>query len=135
MGLVFFCGAMLVLMLYFAAFYQNPPARFFNTPFPVEPKVAPAGGQISVAVEACKYTEAPVAVYATWTNELIFQQPPASFAGLPLGCATTDVLINIPAELPPGSYILRYRFVYNVSPLSFARIVEAETERFTITEP
>lgn len=120
------------VMLYFGLLYQNPPIEFLNTPFAVEPDIVRPGDALVLNVDACRYTRVPVVVHRVWQNELLFSQPPETQGGAAFGCSSYRVLVRVPEELPPGEYQINYRFEYDVSPLSFPRIVEATTERFTV---
>lgn len=122
----------LALMLYYGLLYDNPPAVFNNVPFPVEPQIVRAGDMLTVTSDLCRYTDVPVTIYRTWANDLSYLQSPEVFGGAPAGCGVNHFLVMVPAELPPGEYHIHYRFVYEVSPLSFPRVVEAHTEPFEV---
>lgn len=130
-----FIALMVVLMwggLYMAFVYQNPPIVFNNSPFPVEPARVRAGETMTVTVDRCRYTNVPVTVHRSWVNGLVHFQPPTEQAGAEVGCSVDHVLIHVPSDLPPGHYHIFYRFEYVVSPISFPRIVEAESMPFEV---
>lgn len=74
----------------------------------------------------------PVTVSRAWLNNLIHFQPAERQSGGPVGCGVLNAQVVVPVELPPGRYRILYRFEYVVSPVSFPRIVEAETVTFEV---
>lgn len=119
-------------LVYMAFVYQNPPIVFNNSPFPVEPVRVRAGDELIVTVDRCRYTNVPVTIHRVWINDLVHFQPPAPQSGAPAGCSVDRISVDVPADLPPGHYHIFYRFEYVVSPISFPRIVEAESMPFEV---
>lgn len=119
-------------LMYLAFIYLNPPVVFNNVPFPVEPVQVRAGEHVIVTVDRCRMTDLPVTVHRAWVNNLVHFQPAEAQAGGSVGCGVLEALVNVPEELPPGHYRIFYRFEYHVSPVSFPRIVEAETVTFEV---
>lgn len=129
-GIYIFLALAIIMLIYveYLTFFQDNPPIEFKT---IHIAKTIADNYIIVEVEACRYTDAPVTIYASYVNGIMYSLPPEVFTGKSLGCSTNLKYYEIPPELENGRYYLYGRNEYKVN--SFAtRIVEWKTDYFEI---
>jgi len=115
-------------------FYNNPPVRFFNVPFPVDQSLYYPGDDILATVNYCKYNQAFFTTSIAFVDGLIFSAPERIITGAPRGCGEIrTVLMTIPSGLPAGTYYLLGRNTYDFGFIT--RSVEWITVPFTVAIP
>ena len=104
----------LFVVVFWLYFDDNPPA-VISAETAQQQTVEP-GAAFLVDVNLCKYTTAGATVALTWVDDLVFPQPPTK-ANTPPGCHTSQILVNVPANLPPAEYMIRADSIYSINPV------------------
>lgn len=106
----------LVAGIYLYTFHENPPAEISNLPLPVDKAVYHVGDTIFGTIDYCNYTNAPVTMYVSFVDDLLFTIPTHISAGAPPGCSKIyGKIVTIPLALPPGTYYLISKNEYKVN--------------------
>jgi len=109
----------MVWAIYLVAFQGNPPSRIFNDPLPVDKAVYYPGDDIVITIDYCRYTEVPFTSNVSFVDSLVFALPPHVIVGAPKGCGVVNGFVaTVPESLPPGTYYLLGRNVYEVNVLA-----------------
>jgi hypothetical protein len=93
----------------------------------------PAGGQITINMDYCKYSKDIPEVSRDFSDGIIYDIPDSPASEKPLGCVKQQGLqLEVPKSLPPGIYTIKSTYRYQVNPLRVVD-VSVSTEPFTVT--
>lgn len=90
-----------------------------------------AGGMLHYTVNYCKYIDAPAETSRAFINGIVFTTP-TLITNNPTGCYQNVHRIEVPSELPSGTYKIRSVYTYQVNPIREMSITSV-TESFKIT--
>jgi hypothetical protein len=129
---IIFLTGMFIYMLWLE---DNPPAEIFlpegEELLPVNKSIYRSGETMFVYFEFCKYTNAPVKVYRTWRNTILYPEHPEEMVGAHSGeCGEINMPVVIP-NINPGNYSLHFKFEYEIN-LFQTRCLEYSTQEFVI---
>lgn len=103
----------LAISFYFYFIEDNPPADIQRITFVQDTAVS--GDQVRLAVDLCRYTDAPLSLSLAWVDGLRYIAPTLSPPGLTPGCYEDIPLVLDVPNLPPGDYALEFQFTYAVN--------------------
>ena len=93
-----------------------------------------AGENLQMIISHCKYMDLPATLGRQYVNHIIYTLPSIDVANSPKGCATRKAIdVNIPEQLPPGSYYYHQTMIYRVNPIREVTVV-FDTPIFEIIE-
>lgn len=125
------CTSLAIIALFiFWILWPYNPIVFKDAVFPISQKTINAGQVIHYSTDYCKNMDIAAIVTREFRNDLIFVTP-STISNRQLGCHVVNIAVFIPAELPPGTYIMRQRYEYSVNPIRKIIIVR-DTEPFTV---
>lgn len=125
----------IITISYYSFIFENPPVAFYNIPFPTDKQVYRAGDSLIVTAEYCRYTDDPFNLSLQFENSIIVQVPEQVRSGTEKGCRTVNnVILQIPAHLPPGEWFVRAKAIYEVGPLGSQRTVSWKTKPFKVVK-
>lgn len=131
--------AMLVLagaigVLLYWSFESEKVLEIHNSPFPVRTirKHPTAGGVIILKVDYCKVKDVDGELRVSYVSESREIFLPLSKERGPVTCADTEVPILIPNDLPPDTYKIKFRAIYNINPLKRNVISEFESRKVEV---
>jgi len=105
-----------------------------NSPIPLENTQLKKGDTISMIVDYCRYTDAPVITRATLVGEDYIHTYPSTETRFPAGC---DRVVNssraVPLDAPPIPLVLHLNLDYEINPLRHYRVTFV-TEEFQVVE-
>lgn len=122
--------SIIVVYIIILLVYPYKTIEFKNDPFPVLTKEVKQGENLEFIAQYCKYTNTYAIINRSFVNDLIFTTSPIK-AYRPKGCHTVNIIVEIPKELPKGTYHLVNRYEYQVNFLR-TESVESETQEFTV---
>jgi hypothetical protein len=122
----------IVGLVIFWMLYPYKPIMFKDNTFPVFVKTVKQGSFAYYTTNYCKYMKIPALVTREFANDLIFVTP-TTVSNREMGCHTINIAVLIPAELPPGVYVMRQRYEYEVNPIRKITIIK-DTESFKVVE-
>lgn len=133
---VVFTLVMLLALLvanYWLLIDDRVPVEYFNEPIPVEGADLQPGDTLYVLPEFCRHTDAPVTIYRSFRNALVYESPEQTTGGADAGeCGQARLPVTIPETLPgDDEYTIHWRFVYQVNPLA-QRVVNVVSEPFYV---
>ena len=121
-------------LIFLFAFWMIYPYKplVFNSKFSFGNKIFRQGGVLWYTSDYCKYTNSSTIVSRSFVNGIIFTTPTITTAR-PKGCNKIVLGIDIPKELPVGTYHLENTYSYKVNPLRTV-IVKQKSDNFQIIE-
>lgn len=123
----------LIILLAVWMFWPYKTITFKNGEQKVLNKTLRGGSYLSYEVDYCKYTKIVPIVTKTFIDGILYVLPPNIAIEKPVGCAKIVSQVYIPKALPPGKYILKSSYRYQVNPVRFIDVV-TETEKFEVLE-
>jgi hypothetical protein len=128
-----------ILLIYFAAFYENPPAEVYDVWLEnssgerVDTVVIGPDENVTYYVNWCKFTTKPAELRRIWVNHKLTIVPVAHPPSRPEGCFEKwPVTVKAPS-LEPGSYELETQILYDINHL-VERDVEYSIGTFIVEE-
>jgi hypothetical protein len=134
LALLIWATAVVILgsVVYFSFFYGNPPATYYNHPFPLDKKVYQTGDTIFITVDRCKYVDAPARVTMRLVNHGDDYVFPTQMRNSPPGCGVyTYPAITLPKGIISGIYRIEGMAEYLLS-ANITRTRRFATEFFSI---
>ena len=107
------------------------PIVFENSPFQVDQKQIEQGGYLTYTVDYCKDNDLSPHVSRTFVDGLIYVTPDEPQPYLEKGCQQKQFFIYIPKALPPGTYVIKKTYTFQVNPIRTVDIY-TETEQFEV---
>ncbi len=107
------------------------PIIFNNPVFKVEEKKVVQGGYLTYTVDYCKENNLVPHVSRTFVDGLIYTIPDEPQPFLEEGCNKKEFFIYIPKALPPGNYVIKQTYTFQVNPIRTMDIY-TETEKFEV---
>lgn len=125
----------IILFMLFIGYLAFWPVRIITPnvqPYKVLTPTVKAGDTLIYEVDACKYFDLHSTVYRSFYDSLIYSEPPVT-STITKGCNKTPVTIDVPANLPPGTYHLQIRIIYRVN-FIHEQEYNFSTDTFTVTK-
>jgi hypothetical protein len=111
--------------------YPYNPIAFNNLPFKVVNKTVKTGDTLIYIVDYCKYNTLIPDARKTFVDQIIYSIPAEAALAKETGCHIINIQINVPTNLPPGSYVLKITYYYQVNPIRTVD-VSVQTEQFNV---
>ena len=121
-----------IVTIFFWLYYPYKTVVFQDSVFTVITKTVKRSSHLSYISNYCKYINKPALVTRTFTNELLFSTP-TMVTNRSMGCNTITVSIEVPQELPVGTYHLANTYLFEVNPVRKI-IISENTEEFKVVE-
>jgi hypothetical protein len=106
-----------------------------NSPFParvIADDSGETGGIVFLHAEYCKNSDIEGELrlsYVSKNREVFLPVQPERLAE---GCASRDVPVVIPKDLPRDTYKINFRATYDINPLKQGVVVDFESQEFTV---
>jgi hypothetical protein len=113
--------------------YPYKPIVFNNLPFKVDNKIVKVGNPLTYTADYCKYSNLLPTATKSFVNQIIYVLPGEAVVIKPIGCGTVQVQITVPTNLPPGDYVLKITYHYQVNPIRIVNVY-AQSEEFAVTK-
>ena len=107
--------------------------NIFTSPYPIENKVVRSGEYLKYKVSYCKFFKNIPTVSKYFVDGIIYSIPQELSLDNPIGCHTNNIQLYVPRGLPPGNYLVKTVYAYQVNPIRNIKVV-TETERFDIVK-
>jgi hypothetical protein len=122
-----------VLLSGYWILYPYKTIKFNVTPLPIlnENKTVKSGGYLSLSLDYCKYSNITPQVNRTFTDGILYDIPPSIVSSKDIGCSVVVLHVYVPKALPPGNFVLKSVYRYQVNPIRSID-VSVETEPFII---
>lgn len=105
---------------------------FLDPQFPILSSTITNGGVVKFTSKYCKYVHLTEAVSRNYVNDIVFSMPQVT-TNREYGCHTITVQVQVPPELPPGTYHLEINYIYKINPVREI-IVHHRTDNFVVHE-
>lgn len=128
-GVIIFIALMIALGVGISV-YPFKEYTFSEQPYPVVSREVKAGESLKIQAEYCKLSNASGAITQIWEGTSRKIIPLGTFQGKK-GCLKTVLLVQVPSDLPAGTYTLHNHGEYDKWLVGKAK-VDTYSEEFTI---
>jgi len=119
-----------ITLIIFWSVYPYKPIVFKDKVFHVIQEKVKAGGLFTYASRYYKKTEIASNVSCEYINGLSFSTP-MTISNKPIGEQNLNITTIIPKELPPGKYVRKCVYRYQVNPIRIVTVI-MQTEPFEV---
>lgn len=123
-----------IAMFWYWSLSGDDVLQVHNAPIPVRTirEHPTADGVVILRVDYCKKVDATGRARVSFVSEDRELFLPASEDRDKKGCQNREVPILIPSDTPPGTYVIRFRIIYDVNPLKKNIVEEFQSKPFEV---
>ena len=126
-----------LVMIFSWALKSDDVIKVNNAPFPVRTiRDHPmANGVVILEIDLCKKTSKRGRVRTSFVSSSREIFLPLADENMSKGCIKREIPVIIPEDTPPGTYKIKFRAIYDLSPLKKGIISEFESQEFVVDPP
>ncbi len=120
-----------LIVYYYWNLKPYTPIVFNSAVFQVEEKQVVQGGYLTYTIDYCKENDLIPHLTRTFIDGIVYTTPDEPQPFLEEGCHQEKFFIYIPKALPPGNYVIKQTYTFQVNPIRKIDIY-TETEPFKV---